>query len=167
MKKFSPGITPHSDLLSRVVNLSIVCAGTLLLRNAASSAVWQQTGGAHAAWDTGADLRTITADTCRLSTFSYSICISFLTMKQSTVIRSQCLASGRSSDTLHPEFPVGHLSSPSKPWDRHMLAGRNNVLPERRSNPSTVPQNVLCSQLFKGGPVHFSFPSWQMLKFTK
>lgn len=37
--KYSPGVTLHSDVLSRVENVSIVCAGTLLLLNAAPSAI--------------------------------------------------------------------------------------------------------------------------------
>lgn len=135
--KCSPGVTLHSNVLSRAENVSIVCAGTLFLLNAASSAIWQQTRGAHTAWDTRGDLHTITKETCHpLATVSESHC------QQPTIIHSQCPASGSSFDTVLLGFLGRPVSSSGKPWDRCLVVKRTACYQGDTQIIQTVPQNV-------------------------
>ncbi len=59
--KGSPGIAVHSDILSRIIVFSIICAGTVLLLNTASFTIWQQASRTYTAWDTlCTDLNSVT-----------------------------------------------------------------------------------------------------------
>lgn len=120
----SPGVAVHSDFLSRVIHFSIICAGTLLLCNAAPFTIWQQATRTYTARDTtGTGLYTVIAKhiACHavplhnknIEQQSWSLTVPNL--------HSLCPVSGSFFDTLILGYLVSQLSSRRKPWDGCML----------------------------------------------